>query len=107
MAPIRPADLTAGPDMDHGDVCICQWSLLIGHSQFTQQPVSLQGSLPEILAEQHWTFVSVISGRKKLSPPIWVEGWVKKYLKGKLSDNQLCVWRICLKASVHCAVSES
>ena len=41
---------------------------------------------------------------KKLSPVTFVDGQTKDFLKGKLRENQLLLWRSSVEASIYCAI---
>ena len=41
---------------------------------------------------------------KKLSPVTFVDGQTKDFLKNKLHENQLLIWRSCVEASIYCAL---
>ena len=49
-------------------------------------------------------FLCLKENTKKLSPVTFVDGQTKDYLKGKLHDNQLLIWRSCVEASIYCAM---
>ena len=39
-----------------------------------------------------------------MSPVTFVDGQTKDYLKGKLHEKRLLLWRSCVEASLYCAV---
>ena len=41
---------------------------------------------------------------KKLSPVTFVDGQTKDFLKNKLHENQLLIWRTCVEATIYCAL---
>lgn len=43
-------------------------------------------------------------GVKKLSPETFADDQMKDFLKGKLRENQLVIWRSCLEAAIYCAL---
>lgn len=47
---------------------------------------------------------SLQSTAKSLSPVTFVDGQTKEFLKNKLQENQLLLWRSCLEASIYCAL---
>ena len=49
-------------------------------------------------------FVCLKENTRKLSPVTFVDGQTKDFLKGKLRENQLLIWRSCVEASIYCAL---
>jgi len=64
-----------------------------------------QGSPFTALAKQGQQFTtSFQNNTKKLSPVTFVDGQTKDFLKGKLHENQLLIWRSCVEASIYCVL---
>lgn len=63
------------------------------------------GSPFNALARQSQNFTtSIQKTTKKMSPVTFVDGQTKDYLKGKLHEKRLLLWRSCVEASLYCAV---